>query len=130
MRASSIADYGLIGDGRSAALVARDGSVDWLCWPRFDSPSVFAAALDPSKGGFWRVAPAAEFRASRRYLTDSNVLVTRFETASGEAHLTDLMTVYSEEDKRRTLVPEHELLRVVECVQGELEIEVLFQPRP
>jgi GH15 family glucan-1,4-alpha-glucosidase len=130
MGAASIADYGLIGDGRSAALVARDGSIEWLCWPRFDSASVFAAALDPGRGGLWRIAPTGPHRASRRYLEDSNVLTTVFETASGEAHLTDLMTVYSEEDKRRMLVPEHELLRVVECVKGEVEIEVLFQPRP
>lgn len=65
MRAT-IADHAVIGDGHSAALVARDGTVDWLCWPRFDSPSLFAALLDPERGGAFRVAPAGASSAERR----------------------------------------------------------------
>ncbi len=130
MPAARIEDYGIIGDGRSAALVSRDGSIDWLCWPRFDSSSVFAAALDPVHGGFWRVTPVGPFRARRHYIESSNVLVTTFETASGEVRVTDLMTVLPESEKERRLVPEHELLRVVEGVHGEVSIDVEFRPRP
>jgi GH15 family glucan-1,4-alpha-glucosidase len=125
-----IRDYGIIGDGRSAALVSRNGSVDWLCWPRFDSPSLFAAILDADKGGCWSITPTAPFRVRRSYTGRSNVLVTVFETSDGEARLTDLMPVYSEEDKRCLPVPEHELLRVVECVRGSVELETTYQPRP
>ena len=106
-----IQDYGIIGNGRSAALVSRAGSVDWLCWPRFDSPSLLAALLDPRAGHF-SIAPTAPFTATRAYEDGSNVLVTTFTTADGEARLTDLMPVLSEEDKATTLFPEHEILRV------------------
>ena len=109
-----IGDYALIGDGRSAALVSRDGSLDWLCWPRFDSPSIFAALLDTARGGRFRVRPTGTFRSERRYLPDTNVLETVFHTASGAVALRDLMPVVSEEDKRAALIPEHEVLREVE----------------
>ena len=74
-----IQDYAAIGDCRSAALISRHGSLDWLCWPRFDSPAVFAAILDPNAGK-WSIAPTGPFRASRRYLEGTNILETRFET--------------------------------------------------
>src|SRR5438045_2904175 len=125
-----IHDYGIIGNCRSAALVGPSGSIDWLCWPRFDSPSLFAALLDPGCGGHYQIAPLEPFTATRAYLEDSNVLVTRFVTPSGEATLTDLMPVLSEEDKATTLVPEHEILRVVECVRGIVEMRAEFRPRP
>ena len=124
-----IHDYAAIGDGRTVALVGRHGSIDWLCWPRFDSPSVFAAILD-DEGGCWRLAPTAPFRVTRRYVDDTNVLETRFETSSGTVVLTDLMPVASEEDKDRFLIPDHEILRVAQCVHGEVEIEMRFAPRP
>jgi GH15 family glucan-1,4-alpha-glucosidase len=110
--------------------VSRHGSVDWLCWPRFDSPSLFAAILDGDNGGCWSITPTALFRARRSYAGRSNVLVTVFETPDGEARLTDLMPVYAEDDKRRLPVPEHELLRVVECTRGSVELEVTYRPRP
>ena len=125
-----IADYGIIGDGRSAALVSKDGSIDWLCWPRFDSPSLFGALLDPDKGGRWRIAPVGPARVARGYAGDTNVLVTAFETETGSARLTDFMPVADEEEQRRLLLPEHELLRIVECVRGEVEIESQFRPAP
>jgi len=122
--------YAVIGDGRSAALVSREGSVDWLCWPRFDSPSIFGALLDEKSGGTWSIRPAGPFLSTRRYLPGTNVLETRFETDSGAAVLTDLMPVASEEEKREALFPDHELLRVVRCEGGEVELEIVYEPRP
>jgi len=104
--------------------------MDWLCWPRFDSPSIFARILDPSKGGFWSIAPATPYETKRAYLGDSNVLQTFFVSPEGKATLTDLMPVSSEEFKRSNLVPTHELLREVACTEGRVEIEISFQPRP
>ncbi|HEX5759693.1 MAG TPA: glycoside hydrolase family 15 protein [Thermoanaerobaculia bacterium] len=128
--APSIGDYALLGDCRSAALVSRDGSLDWLCLPRFDGPAIFAALLDPERGGRFVVHPAGDAAVRRRYLPDTNVLETTFEGGGGVVRLTDAMTVAAEADKRRELLPEHEVLRVVECLEGEVEVEVEFDPRP
>ena len=108
-----IQDYAVIGDGRSAALVSRDGSVDWLCWPRFDSPSIFAAVLDPAAGRF-SVRPSDRGAVpSRRYLPGTNVLETEWTTPTGRLAVRDLMPVASEEDKRAMLLPDREILREV-----------------
>jgi GH15 family glucan-1,4-alpha-glucosidase len=125
-----IDDYALIGDCRSAGLVSREGSLDWLCFPRFDSPSVFAALLDAREGGRFRIRPVGEYSSERRYLPDTNVLETTFRTPTGAFVLRDLMSVSSEEDKRRSLTPEHEVLREVEGIDGEVEVEILYDPRP
>jgi GH15 family glucan-1,4-alpha-glucosidase len=125
-----IQDYAAIGDGRSAALVSRHGSIDWLCWPRFDSPSLFAALLDSQTGGSWSIVPVAPARIERRYIDGTNVLQTRFHTAGGSVVLTDFMPAISEEEKRRRLLPEHELVRRIECEQGEVEMLIDFNPRP
>jgi GH15 family glucan-1,4-alpha-glucosidase len=122
-----IGDYAIIGDCRSAALVSREGSLDWLCWPRFDSPSIFAALLD-SEAGHWRIAPTAPFETKRRYVDETNVLETRFQTETGSLLLIDLMPLASEEEKRTLLLPEHEILRLVVCEEGEVEVEILFDP--
>ena len=73
-----ISSYGVIGDMHSIALVGSDGSIDWLCLPRFDSPSVFASILDYEKGGYFRIQPVGDGKQKQMYLTDTNVLVTRF----------------------------------------------------
>src|ERR687898_44578 len=88
-----IEDYALIGDCESAALVGRDGSIDWLCWPRFDSDACFAALLGTPEHGRWLVAPAeGTVRAvARRYRGDTLVLETRFETGEGAVTLVDFM---------------------------------------
>jgi GH15 family glucan-1,4-alpha-glucosidase len=125
-----IDDYALIGDCRSAGLVSRDGSLDWLCFPRFDSPSVFAALLDTREGGRFRIRPVGEYSSERRYLPDTNVLETVFRTPTGACVLRDLMSVSSEEDKRAHLTPEHEVLREIEGLEGEVEVEILYDPRP
>jgi GH15 family glucan-1,4-alpha-glucosidase len=124
-----IADYGIIGDGRSAALVTRAGSIEWLCWPRFDSPPIFGALIDYERGGSWRIAPTAPTRVSRRYVDDTNVLETRFEIDTGTVIVTDLMTIASEDDKRRMLLPDHEILRRVRCEAGQVEISMVMDLR-
>ena len=124
-----IQDYAIIGDCRGAALIGRNGSLDWLCWPRFDSPAIFAALLDPVRGGHWQISSSLPARNSRRYVGETNVLETRFEVPGGVAVLTDVMPVASEEYKRRTITPGHEVLRQAECVSGETQITFDFRPR-
>jgi GH15 family glucan-1,4-alpha-glucosidase len=125
----AIKDYAIIGDCRSAALVSRSGSIDWLCWPRFDSASLFGAILDDD-AGHWRIAPCRPCRIARSYIDGSNVLETRYHTATGTVTLTDFMTVASEEEKRRTLFPDHEILRIARCDAGEVELEMELVPKP
>src|SRR5438045_190029 len=94
-----ISSYGMIGDMRTAALVGLDGSIDWCCLPRFDSGSVFAAILDPERGGTWAIRPQGAWTSTQRYLPRTNVLETTFRTADGAAVvLTDFMPV--DEDGR------------------------------
>ena len=90
--ASRIEDYALIGDLSTAALVGRDGSIDWLCWPRFNSDACFAALLGSAEHGRWQIAPKARCsRVTRRYRPNTLILETRFETADGAATLIDFM---------------------------------------
>src|SRR6516162_6473507 len=92
MNSLPIGEYALLSDCRSAALVSRDGSVDWLCFPRFDAPSVFARLLDP-EGGHFAIRPVGDFTASRAYVDQSMALETTFRTATGTAVLTDALAV-------------------------------------
>jgi GH15 family glucan-1,4-alpha-glucosidase len=126
---AAIQDYGIIGDCRSAALVSRYGSLDWLCWPRYDSPAIFASLLDSERGGHWRISPTESYSVRRQYIENTNVLQTEFHTSSGSALLTDLMPVSSEEYKKTALVPDHHIVREVECRSGTVEVEVDFCPR-
>jgi GH15 family glucan-1,4-alpha-glucosidase len=123
-----IQDYGIIGDCRSAALVSRSGSIDWLCWPRFDAPSIFAALLDRERGGFWRISPVGPATVNRQYIQDSNVLETHFATQSGGAILTDMMPGASNSLHRNDFLPDHEILRRVTCDSGEVEFDIEFSP--
>ena len=125
-----IADYAVIGCTRSVALISRGGSIDWLCWPRFDSASIFGWLLDAEKGGFFSIRPAVEHEARRCYIDGTNVIETIFTTASGTARLLDLMPVVTEEEKKTRLSPFRQLLRRIEVVDGEMPIEVVYAPRP
>ena len=95
-----IEDYALIGDCRTAALVGRNGSIDWLCWPRFDSPACFAALLGTGDNGFWRISPTKPFRSRRAYRPGTLVLETEFETDGGAVTLVDFMPVGDRSDRR------------------------------
>lgn len=88
---AKIEDYALIGDCETAALVSRDGSIDWLCFPRFDCPACFAALLGNEENGRWSIRPAQEYRASRQYQKDTLILETTFETDTGVAVVRDFM---------------------------------------
>jgi len=128
--APPIGDYGVIGDCRSAALISRHGSLDWLCWPWFDSPSLFAAILDIEKGGFWRISPAGNYRTSQSYLPATNVLETTFESETGTLRLTDCMPVYEQDYESTHMTPDREILRVIECTSGVVQLDGLFCPAP
>ena len=111
-----IEDYGLIGNMISAALVSRDGSIDWLCLPRFDSPACFAALVGDENNGRWRISPSdGEYRVTRRYLPDTAILETRFETSTGAATLTDFMPLTEDEERV-------DVVRIVNGVSGEIDM--------
>jgi len=130
MESLPIGDYALLSDCRSAALVSRDGSVDWLCFPRFDGPSVFCRLLDPA-GGRFAIRPAGEFQASRRYADQTMVLETTFTTPGGTAVLTDALALGpNERGHALGAGSPGMLLRRLACTSGEIEAEVSYAPRP
>jgi GH15 family glucan-1,4-alpha-glucosidase len=126
-----IADYGLISDCRSAALVSRQGSIDWLCIPRFDAPSIFGRLLDRD-AGHWSIGPAEEgARIERAYEDATMVLSTTFRTSSGVLRLHDAMEIDLGADGHELRLEEpRALLRRVECLEGEVPVAVEFAPRP
>lgn len=114
-----IRDYGLIGDCRTAALVGLDGSIDWMCWPRFDSGFVFGALLDSRKGGRFAITPVGRYRSTQEYISETNVLVTFFETDTGRVELVDFLAVAG---NRR-------LCRIITASSGEMDLKIDFSPR-
>lgn len=126
-----IADYGLIGDMHSCALVSTSGSVDWCCFPRFDSASVFGRILDGKDGGFFQLAPHGVHRMVRSYLPGTAVLRTTFETDSGAATLTDFMPVHTHDgpSEPREVAAHQQIARVLECQRGSVEFSLACAPR-
>jgi GH15 family glucan-1,4-alpha-glucosidase len=127
-----IGDYAVIGNCRTLALVAKSGAIEWLCLPTFSSPSIFAAVLDRDAGHF-AIGPAGPYSVERAYIAGSNVLLTTFHCPAGTLRVTDCMTLppapSADLQTCIELEPEHEVLRLVECVAGEVEVEVSFAPR-
>ncbi|MFI1532994.1 glycoside hydrolase family 15 protein [Streptomyces anandii] len=120
-----IENHGLLGDLQTAALVTTDGTVDWLCLPRFDSPSVFGSLLDKDKGGHCTVRPVHPTYATKQlYLPDTAILVTRFMTEAGAGEVLDFMPVTG-----RTATERHRLVRIVRCVRGSMTFEIVIAPR-
>ena len=117
-----IEDHGIIGDLRTAALVGIDGTIDWLCLPRFDAPSVFASILDDEKGGHFRLRPLNYARSQQLYLPDTNVLLTRFLSPEGVAELLDFMPIERGREER------HDLIRTVRVVRGRIRFELDCRP--
>ena len=121
-----IAEHGIIGDLHSIALVGTDGTIDWYCCPRFDSPSVFGSILDASKGGRYRIAPAtSDWTPKQLYFPDTNVLITRFLTPDGVGEVQDFMPI----QPAGASVHRHRLIRRVLGVRGEIRFRVEVEPR-
>ena len=127
MSYKAISDYGIIGNMLSAALIGKDGSIDWCCLPRFDSTSVFAAILDDEKGGQFAIKPQLSFESHQGYVPDTNVLRTTFKTEAGIVTVTDFMPCYP--DSRGRPVKLYEIHRLVDCTQGQVALEALFEPK-
>src|SRR3954454_20763004 len=130
MSFTPIADHALLSDRHSSALVTAAGSIDWLCFPRFDSPSVLGRLLG-ERAGYWQIAPTGEWTSKRRYLDATMVLETAFSAATGTLVVTDLLAMGPDNGGHRLGhdVP-HLLVRRVECTRGRVEIEVDYEPRP
>ena len=126
MQYNRLAEYGVIGDGNTVALVGRDGSIDWCPLPHVESPSVFAALLDADRGGHFAVRPTGSFDSVQRYRDRTNVLETTFRAASGEATVTDFMPVAEATESDD---PPPAVYRRLECADGPLELEIRFEPR-
>src|SRR4051812_40515154 len=125
-----IADYGLLADSNSAALVSRDGSIDWLCLPRYDSDAIFARILGDD-AGHWSIRPAGDYTTERRYLPGTLVIETTFTTETGSVRLLDAMAA-AEGQRGHDLGHDapHEVLRSVEGARGEVELVMELAPRP
>jgi GH15 family glucan-1,4-alpha-glucosidase len=123
MKYQPLENYGIIGDLNTVALVALNGSIDYMCFPNFDSPTVFAALLDAEKGGKFQIVPAfTQMKTKQLYLPDTNVLLTRFLSKDGVGEITDFMPV-------EALFDGKELIRRVTTVRGDVHYKLLFQPR-
>src|SRR5262250_145203 len=119
-----IENYGVIGNMRSLALVGVHGSIDFLCYPEFDSPTVFAALLDEQGGGCFQIEPQlTNARIRQMYLPDTNILLTRFLAEEGVAELTDYMPIEQEATQP------NEIIRTVSVIRGNVQFEMRCQPR-
>jgi pentatricopeptide repeat protein len=125
MTETAIADHGMIGDLQTVALVTTDGSIDWYCCPRFDSPSVFGAILDDVRGGRFQIRPVGtEYTSKQMYYPDSAALITRFFTDAGVGEVVDFMPPTG-----TTVTDNHRIVRLLRCVRGRMRFEVEIAPR-
>jgi GH15 family glucan-1,4-alpha-glucosidase len=125
MTEAAIADHGLIGDLQTAALVSTEGSIDWFCCPRFDSPSVFGALLDDERGGHFRVRPAGRACESKQmYFPDTAILITRFISEAGVGEVVDFMPPAGREP-----TDNHRIVRMLRCARGQMSFEIDIAPR-
>ncbi len=122
----AIGDYGVIGDLHTVALVGKDGSIDWCCFPHFDSPSLFGALLDDRRGGRFRISPLEGGKRQQLYLPETNVLLTRFLHQDGVAELTDFMPVECDEPGVRP--KRHQIIRMVTVVRGAIRFRLECRP--
>src|SRR3954469_8461358 len=123
MQYKPIENYGVIGDLHTVALVGMDGSIDFMCFPNFDSPTIFAALLDDEKGGRFKIAPVLNgVRHKQMYMPDSMTLITRFLSHDGVAEISDFMPI-------KELGHEHDLVRRAKCVRGDLHFQMICEPR-
>ncbi len=126
MAYKSIGDYGIIGDLHTIALVGLDGSIDWCCLPRFDSPSLFGSILDHKTGGHFKIAPALEGNTRQMYVPETNILLTRFLQDDGVGELTDFMPVESDEPGYRPR--RHQIIRMISVVRGQVRFRLECAP--
>src|SRR5215203_2168092 len=117
-----IEDHGIIGNLYTAALVGTDGTIDWMCLPSFDSPSVFCSILDDAKGGHFALRPVEYTRSQQIYLPDTNVLLTRFFSREGLAEILDFMPIVSGTGER------HKLVRNVRVIRGRMDLRMECRP--
>ena len=120
-----IAEHGLIGDLRTSALVGTNGTIDWYCCPRFDSPSVFGSILDSDRGGSFELAADVPATTKQFYFPDTNVLITRFSAVEGVAEIQDFMPIPDDTQEAER----HRVIRRVVCVRGELPFTACVAPR-
>jgi alpha,alpha-trehalase len=125
-----ISDYALLSNCRGSALVSRDGSIDWCCLPRFDSPAIFSRLLG-QHAGFWQIAPTVSYEVERRYIPDTMVLETEFQLSGATVRLTDAL-VLSPEVGSEEIGPDSPptIVRIVECLEGEAPMRCVLAPRP
>jgi GH15 family glucan-1,4-alpha-glucosidase len=126
-----IGDYGLIGDCRSIALVGCDGSIDWCCLPRFDSPSIFARVLDDARGGYWEIQPVGPYSCRQEYQGKTNILTTIFQTPEGLALVTDFMPADEHDIHRHARPHRHpRIVRMVTGLSGRVRFHNHIEVRP
>ena len=118
-------DYGIIGNLLTSALVGKDGSIDWCCFPHLESPSVFCAILDINKGGLFSITPNVSYISKQTYITETNVLETDFKTDNGEMILTDFMPAKVRQEQSSLNI----VFRKIKCISGSIPLQIVFEPR-
>ena len=118
-------DYGIIGNLLTSALVGKDGSIDWCCFPHLESPSVFCAILDIHKGGLFSITPNVSYISKQTYITETNVLETDFKTDNGEMILTDFMPAKVRQEQSSLNI----VFRKIKCISGSIPLQIVFEPR-